>query len=443
MTTVTFHCARAWLGGAGLERDVAVTATDGVIDAVAVGSPAPRGAALLDGVVLPGLANGHSHAFHRALRGRKRDDLDSFWAWRDQMYELAVRLTPDVLHELAIGAFSEMLCAGYTAVGEFHYLHHDRDGARYADPNEMSRAILDAAQTTGIRLTLLDACYLESAPGTPPSGAQLRFADASVSEWTARADALVAPSERVVVGGAIHSVRAVPPAGASVVAAWAASRSAPLHAHVSEQPSENEVAREAYGVTPTALLADAGALSDRFTAVHATHLVDGDRARLGDAGASVCVCPTTERDLGDGLVELARLVDAEIPLTLGSDSHAVVDPFDELRALEGHERLRTLRRGTCGPDQLLIAATASGHRSLGWSDGGRIAPGAPCDLVHVSTDAARLAGTGDDAAGLLAAATAADVRTVVVAGEPLVEDGRHRRVDTASVLDTAIRAVWS
>jgi cytosine/adenosine deaminase-related metal-dependent hydrolase len=227
------------------------------------------------------------------------------------------------------------------------------------------------------------------------------------------------------------------------VAEWAAHRAVPVHAHVSEQPAENETSRATYGATPTALLFAAGALTEAFTAVHATHLVGADRALLLDAGATVCICPTTERDLGDGLVELAPLVAAAIPIAVGTDSQATVDAFEELRCLEGHERLRTHERGTCTPALLLASATESGHRALGRPDGGRIAPGAPCDLVAVSTTSARLSGFGGDVGGVLAGASAADVRTVVVAGEVVVEDGRHLSVDAPRVLDDAVRAVWA
>ncbi len=246
----------------------------------------------------------------------------------------------------------------------------------------------------------------------------------------------------MVVGAAIHSIRAVPPAAAGLVAEWATTRDVPLHAHVSEQPAENDAALAAYGATPTQLLEQAGALSRGFTAVHGTHLSPEDRATLGAHGASVCVCPTTERDLGDGLCEVGPMRELGVAICLGTDSQAVVDPFEELRCLEGHERLRTLRRGTMRPDELLEAAIAAGHRAIGRPRAGSLRTGAPCDLVHVASDAARRAGS-TSLAGLVASGTAADVRDVVVGGRAIVQDGVHAGVDAAALLEATISRIWS
>jgi formiminoglutamate deiminase len=336
-----------------------------------------------------------------------------------------------------------MLCAGFTSVGEFHYLHHATGGQRYDDPNETSRCLIDAASAAGLRLTLLDACYLQSAPGEDAQGVQRRFCDGSPAAWSARMECLGQVPEGVHVGAAIHSVRAVPPAAMDEVVAWSDQHVTALHAHVSEQPRENELALAAYGATPTMVLADHGALSARFTAVHATHLTAQDRSELARAGATACLCPTTERALADGLVELAPLRAANVPIALGTDSHVVIDPFEEARCAEGHERLRTLQRGTMSPGQLLTSATSAGHRSLGWS-AGSLTVGAPCDLVCVRVDGIQLAGAGSDLlAGLLAAGSARDVTTVVVGGELVVQGGEHRQFDVADRLDRAVRAVWS
>jgi formiminoglutamate deiminase len=337
-----------------------------------------------------------------------------------------------------------MVCAGFSVVGEFHYLHHDVDGSPYGEPNEMSIALADAAGAAGIRLTLLDACYLGSSPGHAPHGVQRRFADASGAAWASRVEQLRLPPGRALRAAAIHSVRAVPPEDAAVVAEWAVGHAVPLHAHVSEQPRENEETLAAYGATPTAVLAAAGALSKRFTAVHATHLTSQDRFHLGDAGAVACICPTTEQNLADGLCELTPLLGADVVPTIGTDGHTSIDPFEELRGLDGHERLRTLDRGTLTPEALLEAGTSTGHRALGWERAGRIAVGAPCDLVSVSMDSARLAGADPDdlLAAIVAAASTADVFTVVVGGELIVDDGFHRFLDVPASLARSIATLW-
>ena len=235
-----------------------------------------------------------------------------------------------------------MALAGITAVGEFHYLHHGPGGRRYADPNAMGEAVVEAAGEAGIRVTLIDACYLHGGIGREPDEAQLRFSDGSAAAWAERVERL-RPGPGARIGAAIHSVRAVDPAAAAEVAAWARERAAPLHAHLSEQPAENEACLSAHGMTPAALLAEAGAVDERFTAIHATHLAEADFGRLGEARASICLCPTTERDLADGVGPARRLAEAGAALCLGSDSNAVIDLFEEARAVEMDERLASGR----------------------------------------------------------------------------------------------------
>jgi formiminoglutamate deiminase len=416
-------CEWAWLGGDTataavlIEIDGAAGRT-GRIAAVRAGAEPPGNAERLRGLTIPGLANAHSHAFQRALRGRAQGP-GSFWSWREQMLALAETVDPDGYRALARATFAEMALAGVTVVGEFHYLHHGPGGVPYADPNELGRAVLDAAGEAGIRIVLLDACYLR--------GGSARFRDASAEAWVERVSALDD------AGAAIHSVRAVAPDAAAVVAGWAAGRSVPLHAHVSEQPAENESTRERYGQTPTALLGEAGALSDRFTAVHATHVSATDIALLGGASASVCLCPTTERDLADGIGPARALADAGARLALGSDSHAVIDLLEEARAVELDERLGSGERGRHSPDELLRAATAGGYASLGLHDGGRIEAGALADLTTVALDSARLAGT-PPLDGVVFCAGAGDVRHVMVGGHWVVRDGAHASIDVAAEL---------
>jgi formiminoglutamate deiminase len=227
------------------------------------------------------------------------------------------------------------------------------------------------------------------------------------------------------------------------VAAWADERVAPLHAHVSEQPTENRDCLAAHGLTPTALLARAGALSERFTAVHATHLTDADIGDLGGHRCSVCCCPTTERDLADGVGPAGRLVDAGARLTLGSDSHAVIDLFEEARGVELHERLQTGVRGHHRAADLLRAATADGHASIGWPEVGTLSVGAAADLVTVDLRSVRLAGTEPSHVleAVVFAGAAADVHHVVVGGEVVVADGRHVRIDVPRELDRSVSAL--
>ncbi len=439
-----WHAELAWLGPErGVAERVLVEVEGERIAAVTEGVDPPAGATRLAGITVPGLANGHSHAFHRALRGRTHRGRGDFWSWRDLMYQVAAVLDPDHYLELAAATYAEMALAGITAVGEFHYLHHDPAGRPYADPNRMGEALAEAAGRAGIRLTLLDTCYLRAGlDGRPLAGVQVRFGDGDADRWAERAGALHdRPGLRV--GAAVHSVRAVDPAAMATVAAWSAARDAPLHLHLSEQRAENEACLAATGRTPAALASSAGVLGPRTTAVHATHLTGEDVARLGATGTTACFCPTTERDLADGIGPARALADAGSPLCLGSDSHAVIDLFEEARAVELDERLATERRGHQRPADLLAAATGSGMDALGW-DAGRLAPGRLADLVTVRLDSVRLAGArpADAVDHLVFAATAADVTSVVASGRQVVADGYHLLVgDVAAALDRAIAAL--
>ncbi|MEO8091125.1 MAG: formimidoylglutamate deiminase [bacterium] len=439
-----YWCELAWLGGDAAEPGVVVEVEGDRFTLVEPGAAAPPpGATRLEGLTIPGLANAHSHAFHRALRGRAEGGRGSFWSWRETMYGLAAALDPDSCHALARATFAEMALAGITAVGEFHYLHHGPGGAPYDDPNEIGRALVAAAGEAGIRITLLDACYLQAGPGLQLERDQLRFGDVGVEEWAQRVEALGELGPAARVGAAIHSVRAVDPSSAASVAAWAEGRSCPLHAHVSEQPAENEACLAAHGLTPTGVLDQAGALGKRFTAVHFTHVSDSDVDLLGGAGAHCCLCPTTERDLADGIGRARAIADAGARLTLGSDSQAVIDHFEEMRAVELDQRLATGERGHHTAPELLRAACEHGHAGIGWAEAGRIEAGAVADLVTVSLDGVRLAGATDDQAleALAFAATAADVRQLIAGGRVVVRDGRHSEIDVAAELRAAIEAV--
>lgn len=435
-----FWCEHAWLPS-GPRAAVRVVVDGGTISGVETATTPGAGDHRLAGLVLPGLANAHSHAFHRALRGRTHHRGGNFWTWREAMYAVAARLDPDSYLALARAAYAEMALAGVTCVGEFHYLHHAPGGRRYADPNAMSEALAQAASDAGVRLTLLDACYLagglEAGGHTPLEGVQARFSDGDVESWAGRLAGLPG-REGLQVGAAAHSVRAVPADQLAAVAE--AARGRPLHAHVSEQPRENEACQAFYGRSPTALLADHGLLGPTTTAVHATHLSGGDVALLGGSGTTVCACPSTEADLADGIGPFRRLRDAGSPLCLGSDQHAIIDLLAEARLLESHERLATGRRDRFTPADLVDALTVAGHQALGWPDAGRIAPGQRVDLVAVALDSPRTAGA--EPAQAVMVAGAADVETVVIDGRVVVTGGRHVLGDVGPLLRQAIAPLW-
>lgn len=396
----TFFCDLAWTGD-GFEADVVVEVTDGHISAVSAGASLPKGGAHLAGVVFPGFVNAHSHVFHRLLRGRVPERRGDFWSWRDAMYEVAAGLDPDSYRKVAVAVYREMLAAGYTSVNEFHYLHHQPDGTPYDEPNVMAAALADAALETGIRLTLLDTCYLSAGFGLPPEGVQRRFSDGTPQAWLERVSSWQPPTG-VERGAAIHSVRAVNPRQMETVLEWVGDR--PLHVHASEQPAENRDCLNHYGHTPIRVLTDAGILGQSTTVVHATHLGAGDVNLLASSGARVAICPTTERWLADGIGPTGDLAAAGVGLAIGSDSQAVVDPFEEMRLLELHQRLAEGRTGTHSPAELIRAGTG----------GAGIVTGRPADLVAVDPASPRTAGV--EPVGLVFAATSADVTRVVVGG---------------------------
>ncbi len=447
----------AWTGGR-LARNVRIEVRDGVItkvtpdsagsrvvsdglagdsaDVPAVSAPdsahAGRGtsAVRLSGLVVPGFANAHSHAFHRALRGRTHAGGGSFWTWRDLMYSVAGRLDPDNYYALARGVYAEMALAGITAVGEFHYLHHGPDGVPYDDPNAMGRALVQAAADAGIRITLLDTLYLTATvDGKPLEGVQRRFGDGDLDAWSERVAGL-RPSPHARIGAALHSVRAVP---ASEMTRFA-DRTAglPVHVHLSEQRAENQQTVAAHGCTPAELLERNGVWRENTVAVHATHLTDRDIDILGNH--HVCFCPTTERDLADGIGPARRLAEAGAKLSLGSDSHAVIDQFEELRGLEMNDRLASEQRGRFTPAELIAAAT--NHDAIGWPDAGEIAVGRRADFVCVRLDSVRTAGA--DPAQAILAATAADITHVIADGRVIVADGHHRTIDAPRALAETI-----
>ena len=343
----------------------------------------------LDGerIVLPALSTAHSHAFQRAMRGDAQRPgpagEDDFWSWRTAMYRLADALTPERIHAISKVAYAELHAAGVRTVGEFHYVHHQPDGTPYADRTALADAVIDAARQTGLCIALLRVVYARAGSGRAPEGAQRRFADATLDAALGDVDTLrgrYAGAPDVRIGVAPHSVRAVPPEWLSEIAAYAARSAMPVHMHVAEQPAEVAACLAETGRRPVELLADRGVLGDRFVAVHATHLAAHEASLLGRARAWVCLCPTTERDLGDGLPDLSALLGAGVRLCTGIDSHVITDPFEDMRGLELGERLRTGRRvtlraeGRTPAEALWRIGSEEGARACGFDgSAGRIA----------------------------------------------------------------------
>jgi formiminoglutamate deiminase len=438
----TYFAQWAWRGAEHAVANVRITVANGVISAVEDNASKQDGDVAIAGVVMPGLVNAHSHAFHRALRGRTHGGAGDFWSWRTPMYEIANRLTPDSYRELATMTFAEMALSGITGVGEFHYIHHNTDGTKYKNPNEMGLAMVQAAQRAGIRIALLDVAYLHAALDKPePLAEQKRFSDGNVDAWLDRVDALGEGGDGWTVGMAPHSVRAVHPNELEEIVANRHGKV--VHVHVSEQPAENAACIAATGKTPTQVLADAGLLGRHFTAVHATHLTATDISLLCSSHSGVCMCPTTERDLADGVGPASTLSAGGAVLSLGTDSNAFIDMFEEARAVETDERLVTGKRGVHSPASLLIAATSGGATSLGWGQHG-IQVGAPADFIALSLNSVRLASfdAANAAAHIVHSAAPSDVRDVWVGGRQIVQDHQHLTVsDVVGGLGRAIAAV--
>ncbi|HEX4722090.1 MAG TPA: formimidoylglutamate deiminase [Pseudonocardiaceae bacterium] len=433
--TTAFWCERLCIGGGVWNRVLLRCDENGMLTERTRNVDPPPDAYRLPGLVFPGFANAHSHAFHRMLRGRTHTHFKSFWKWREAMYQVAGELNPDSYYQLARLVYAEMVQAGYTCVGEFHYLHHQPDGTPYADPNAMGLALIEAARDAGIRITLLDTLYLtgglDQTGYQPLSELQLAFGDGDVATWFDRV-AKLGEDDNTRIGTALHSIRAVPADALPEFAEY--TKGKPVHAHLSEQPAENEACQEFHGCSPTELLSRNGVLSRHFTAVHATHVSDVDIQLLRAGDCRVCFCPTTEADLADGIGPALELFGC-----VGSDQHAVIDPFAELRALEYGERLRSGERGRLSPGHLVATATSGGYGSLGW-DSGRFLWNGPCDLVAVRTDTPRTAGSDPDQ--LVMVASASDVDTVVVGGRIVVRDGRHETVDVGAGLAALIDGWW-
>jgi formimidoylglutamate deiminase len=402
---------------------------------------APAGAERVPGVVLPGMPNLHGHAFQRAMAGlaeRLAPGEASFWSWREVMYRFLERIGPDEQCAIAAQLYVEMLEAGYTAAGEFHYLHHQPDGRPYADPAEMSRAILEAARASGIGLTLLPALYMAGGfGGRPPDPGQRRFVHDidGFGRLLERLAGDIGEDRELRLGIAPHSLRAVPDEALrqAIAIIDGIDALAPVHIHVAEQAREVRECLEWCGLHPVAHLLRTVAISRRFCLVHATHMTPEETTDLAASGAVVGLCPTTEANLGDGLFNLGQYLAEGGAFGIGSDSHVSISPIEELRWLEYGQRLSSLRRLVAADEakphtgaRLFKAALEGGAQALGRRIG-RLAPGCRADLVRIDSQHPRLAGRGGDLLldALVFSGNANLVQDVMVGGRWLVRDGRH------------------
>ena len=402
--------------------------------------------------LLPGLVNAHSHAFQRDIRGRTEyrtgHGSDTFWTWREMMYSAATRLTPDDIYDASRMAFLEMALGGITAVGEFHYIHRTPEGAVYDDPNVMAKEVVRAARDVGLRIALLRVAYARSGYRTEPNPRQVRFIEAEPETYLRNVEGLESELARTEdaqkaawVGLAPHSVRAVPLGYLREVIRFGADRQMPIHMHIAEQPAEIAACIEEHHCSPVMLLTNEGLLSQRFTGVHAVHVTPEEISLLARARATVCACPTTERNLGDGIVPADALIEAGVRLALGTDSHTQIDLLEDARELEYHMRLQRLERNVLAPEapassetnlsalaaRLFNCATSVGAQSI-HAPNGELEPGRPADFFTVDLDDASIAGASSDdlLACIVFSLARTALREVFVGGRAVVEEGRHR-----------------
>ena len=403
---------------------------------------------LKDRALLPGLINAHSHAFQRVIRGRTEyrtaNTRDSFWTWREMMYSAATRLTPEDIYDAARMAFLEMALSGITAVGEFHYLHHGPDGTPYEDPNLLAKEVVRAAQDVGLRIALLRVAYARSGYESEPNPQQIRFIEKDPETYLRNLEQLSkdlgrtndSPHATAWVGTAPHSVRAVPLDYLRQVIQFADERKLPVHMHLAEQQAEVSACIQEYGRSPVALLATEGLLGERFTGIHSIHVTPKAIAMLAAARAMICACPTTERNLGDGIVPVDSFLQQGLRVALGTDSHVQIDLLEDARELEYHLRLQKMERAVLGSAEdsgmsaiavrLFASATVGGAESID-APGGTLEPGRPADFFTVDLNDPSIAGASEDdlLSSIVFALSRTAVKDVVVGGNRIVEDGRH------------------
>jgi formimidoylglutamate deiminase len=423
--------------------DRALVCDEGRIVSIVERTDAPNAIRLKNRALLPGLINAHSHAFQRVIRGRtehrSQHTSDSFWTWREQMYKAANRLGPEEIYAASRMAFLEMALTGITSVGEFHYIHHAPDGSVYDDPNLLAREVIRAARDVGIRIALLRVAYARAGYEVEANPLQVRFIENTPDTYLKHLEQLMSSTDdRSWIGIAPHSVRAVPLDYLKPIINFANEHALPVHMHVAEQPAEVSACIAEYGRSPVALLDTEGLLSPRFTAVHAIHVTPKAIAGLARSGANVCACPTTERNLGDGVIPVDNYFEAGVPISLGTDSQIQIDLLEDARELEYHLRLQKTARNVLAPPhddntsalarRLFDCATVNGAASIGLAGGGRLEPGAPADFFTVDLDDPSIAGSTkeDLLATVVFSLSRSAVRDVFVAGRQIVENGRHR-----------------
>jgi formimidoylglutamate deiminase len=412
--------------------------------------------------ILPGMVNAHSHSFQRAIRGRTEHrtaaGCDTFWTWREAMYHAANSLSPEDIYVVARMAFLEMLASGITAVGEFHYLHHAPDGTFYENPNLLGELVLQAAYETGIRIALQRTAYVRAGWRREPNPGQARFITPRVEDFIAHTEALretaarVYPTDSAWVTVAPHSVRAVPLDYLREIVGWARGQGLKLHMHVSEQPAEIEACEAEYGARPIGLLHRYGLLSDGFTGIHAIHITGEEIAFLAETGSRICACPTTERNLGDGIGDADQWIGQGVGTCYGSDSNIQIDLLEDARELEYHLRLKRIERAVLAPGlereslaALLFAnATTGGAESIG-AAGSALEVGRPADFFAVDLCDLSIAGAGPAAllTNLVFSAARSAIRDVWVSGKQVIAAGRHKSQEEIVVQFEAVqRKLW-
>jgi len=408
--------------------------------------------------LMPGFVNAHSHSFQRLIRGKSESRVVSgrdFWSWRGTMYYAASKLGPQQVYDVARMAFLEMVLAGTTTVGEFHYLHNAVDGKPYDDPNLLGKQVIAAAESVGIRIVLLRTAYLRAGFELPPDPGQSRFyesAKAFLENMAALVKEAPTRSSSVHFGVAPHSVRAVPLRELHELAGWARAHRLPLHMHVAEQVAENAACVREYGSTPVDLLAGEKLLGPDLTAVHGVHVTAEEIAMLASAETTICSCPTTERNLGDGFVRADEMLAAGIRFALGSDSQAQIDPLEDARELEYHLRLLQQKRaildqvgGKTLAAHLFDSATANGARALAVS-AGTLEPGRLADFITIDLEDSSIAGSSADdlLSTLVFSMSRSAIRDVVVGGRFILQDQRHGgHEEIISQYKELHEAVWS
>jgi formimidoylglutamate deiminase len=388
-----------------------------------------------------GLINGHSHAFQRVIRGRteyrSQNTTDSFWTWRELMYRAANKLDVDDIYAASRMAFLEMALSGITAVGEFHYIHHSPTGGPYDDPNTLAREVIRAANDVGLRIALLRVAYERAGFQKEPEPLQARFIESPQTYLKNLEQLFSVKSDMAWVGAAPHSVRAVSLNYIKEVDAFVKQHNIPIHMHVAEQPAEVSASIEEYGRSPVALLDTEGILTENFTAVHAIHVTSKAIEAVARKRATVCACPTTERNLGDGVVPVDEYFRASVPVSVGTDSQTQIDLLEDTRELEYHLRLQRKERNVLSPSDdtstsalarnLFACATVNGAKSIGFN-GAQLVAGSPADFFTVDLDDPAIAGASPDdlLANIVFSLSRSAVKDVVVGGKLVVNEGTHK-----------------